>query len=191
MPARLALLLLKRCPPPAFWRGLLLLVSLLCLSSCNSRSTEAAVFLPPTRLVTSTSTPTSTPEIFLPTPTAAPTLTPTAPPCANNLKFIDDATIPDGTKVKSGEALDKRWQVQNSGDCNWDQRYHVKLSDGPDLGAPIEQALYPARAGTELTIQMTFTAPLEAGRYRSAWQAYDAAEQPFGDLFYIDIVVVP
>jgi hypothetical protein len=36
---------------------------------------------------------------------------------------------------------------------------------------------------------MVFTAPSEAGTYRSAWQAHDPSGEPFGDLFFIEFVV--
>src|SRR3972149_6412987 len=66
----------------------------------------------------------------LPPPIVPPTqlalATPTPPPrptatslCQNNASFIEDLTIPDGTQVLPGEALDKRWSVSNSGSCDW------------------------------------------------------------------------
>lgn len=114
--------------------------------------------------------------------------TPT-PSCTNNLRFIEDLSIPDGTVVSPGIPLDKRWNLENNGTCNWDQDYRVRLVGGPEMGAKAEQALYPARSGAQATIRMVFVAPQEPGAYRSAWQAHDPDGQPFGDIFYIDIVV--
>jgi hypothetical protein len=57
------------------------------------------------------------------------------------------------------------------------------------MGVPDEQALFPARAGTEFEVRMQFTAPQEPGTYRSAWQAFDAQDQAFGDPFFIEVVV--
>lgn len=111
------------------------------------------------------------------------------PLCSNGLSFIRDVTIPDGTVVNPGELLDKRWDVHNSGSCNWDQRYRVKLIAGPGMGMAVQQALIPALSGTEVTIRMIFIAPEESGNFRSAWQAYDPQDIPFGDPFFIDIVV--
>ncbi|MEN8173515.1 MAG: NBR1-Ig-like domain-containing protein, partial [Chloroflexota bacterium] len=112
------------------------------------------------------------------------------PDCKDGLLFVDDLTIPDGTKVSPGERLDKRWLVKNIGGCNWDIRYQIALVAGTGLGAHSQQALYPALSGTEVTIQMIFLAPEEVGTYRSAWQAYNADQHPFGDTIYIDIEVV-
>ncbi len=115
-----------------------------------------------------------------------PTPTPT---CTADLHFVQDLTIPDGTAVLPGSSLDKQWQVQNSGSCNWDGRYRVHFIGGDALGAPAEQALYPARSGTQAVIRMTFTAPANPGSYYSEWQAYDAQGFSFGDTFFIKIVV--
>jgi hypothetical protein len=115
--------------------------------------------------------------------------TPT-PFCTNGLWFLGDLTIPDGTVVNPGERLDKRWEVQNNGTCNWDQHYRVKLIAGPGMGIPVQRALIPALSGTEVVIRMVLIAPDEPGNYRSAWQAYDPQDNPFGDLFFIDIVVL-
>jgi hypothetical protein len=86
--------------------------------------------------------------------------------------------------------LDKRWLVQNAGTCNWDERYQVRLEAGPNMGVPAQQTLFPARSGLELVIRMIFIAPDEPGIYRSAWQAYDLEDVPFGDPFFIEIEVV-
>lgn len=122
-------------------------------------------------------------------PTATQPPAPSATPdCINSLTYLNDLTIPDGSQVPAGSSLDKRWKVYNSGTCNWDERYRVRLISGSALGAQ-EQALYPARGGTELIIQINFTSPQEPGTYQSAWQAYDPQGNPFGDPFYMDIIV--
>jgi hypothetical protein len=119
---------------------------------------------------------------------SAPTPTP-AGPCTDDLHFIKDLTVPDGTQVQPGEAIDKQWLVENSGTCNWDSDYRLKLVDGDPLGVPSEQALYPARAGAQVTLRILFTAPQGAGRHTSTWQAFDPQGRPFGDTFYLDVTV--
>src|SRR5215208_1283379 len=122
-----------------------------------------------------------------PLPTIFPTVNPEA--CSNNLTFVEDLTIPDNTFTTFGLALDKQWQVENSGTCNWNSTYRLKHIGGAALGAPEELALYPARAGTQATIQVLFTAPFTEGVYESAWQATDSNGVAFGDPIYITIVV--
>ncbi len=112
-----------------------------------------------------------------------------APTCSDNLIFLDDLSIKDGSVFPPGSRLDKRWKVENAGTCNWDQRYRMKLIAGSELGVAAEQALFPARGGSQAIIRIVFTAPTEPGNYRSAWQAYNPQGDPFGDPFFIDIVV--
>lgn len=128
-----------------------------------------------------------------PSPTALPEpLSPTITPvCISDLKYLEDLTIPDGTQVSPGQQLDKRWQVENSGTCNWDERYSIRLISGPNLSAAEIQPLYPARSGSQVIIRMRFTAPVEPGNYQSAWQAHDPKGQPFGEPVFIQIVVKP
>ena len=109
--------------------------------------------------------------------------------CLDNLTWVSDLTIPDGTEVDAQSTLDKRWEVKNAGDCNWDERYRLRLIAGPAMTAPQEQALFPARSGSKAVLQILFQAPAEVGKFRSAWQAYNPAGQPFGDPIFIDIKV--
>jgi hypothetical protein len=180
-----------RLTPERSITGLIILLSLL-LAGCSglARQEGGDIYLPPTPAGG------ATPLIFQPTPTPiqdqastlAALLTPT-PPCADGLRYIEDLSIPDSSQVSSGERLDKRWSVENNGSCNWDKDYRLKLVAGPELGAPVEQALYPARSGSLATIRIIFTAPSEPGVYRSAWQAYNSDGQPFGDPVFIEIQV--
>lgn len=160
------------------------------LAACRGAPEQEQFYRPPTLQAKLLPSPTAAPISSAPTPTASASLLPTATPqCDNNLRFINDLTIPDGTSVSPGSVLDKRWQLENNGSCNWDSRYRLKLIAGPDLGAPGEQALYPARGGTQFTLRMELKAPQEAGSYRSAWQAYSPEGEPFGDPIFIDFVV--
>jgi hypothetical protein len=109
--------------------------------------------------------------------------------CGNNLKFVSDITIPDGTQANIGEAMEKKWEVENSGTCNWISGYTLRLVAGGSLGANPEQALYPALAGSKVTIQINFLAPTAPGNYKSAWQAYGLDDKPFGEVIYIQIEV--
>jgi hypothetical protein len=155
------------------------------LSACVQSASSPTV-VPPTLI------PTVPTQTTVPTETPLPPLliflTPT-PTCIDGLTFVADVTIPDNTIVAAGSTLDKQWLVQNSGSCNWDNLYRLRLINGVDLDAAPEQALYPARAGIQATLQIIFIAPLEIGEYLSEWQAFDAKGIPFGDAFFIKIVV--
>ena len=177
--------------------GVLLIVA--SLVGCRNRtgyplesSTEGDYYLPPTSFITVSPAiipiqATGTPAISDPQRLEASA----TPACLDNLLFLADLTIPDGSQVPPGATLDKQWQVENNGTCNWDARYRLRLIAGPGLGTASEYALFPARAGNQATIWIHFTAPFEAGAYRSAWQAHSPENQPFGDPIFIEITVDP
>lgn len=155
-------------------------------TACTDREKQLTPFKPPT--VAGYATPPGL-AATQPTSTIA-EVRPTNPPiCADSLTFLEDITIPDGTLVNPGEVLDKRWLIKNSGSCNWNEGYRVRLVSGSELGASGEQALYPARSESEVSLRMIFTAPQEAGYYQSAWQAFNPRDIPFGDPFFIEIQV--
>ncbi len=165
--------------------ALILWMGMAGLAACAPRGERAtAVFIPPTAAASPAPRGSGLPSGGQPSPQATAT-----PQCTPQLRYLEDLSIPDGSLVQPGETLDKRWAVENAGTCNWDSAYTLRLIAGPALGAPEEQPLYPARAGAQAVIRILFTAPQEAGTYRSAWQAYDPAGNPFGDPIFIEIQV--
>ena len=169
---------------------LVILLTLFLLPACAPTPTPTP-FIPP-KAATPTLPPVQGNTPIIPTFTPQPTATssPTAtPPCADSLAFVEDITFPDGTVVSPGGRVDKGWLVQNNGSCNWDSRYRLRFVGGLEMGAAAEQALYPARAGTQAAIQIIFTAPSEPGIYTTAWQAINPDGEPFGDAIFMEIVV--
>ena len=175
------------------WPWLVIVSTLFLATACSPVSTPPP-FRPPTArapLIEPTFIIHPTQEVVVVQSTPLPTVIPTVNPedCTNNLTFVDDVTIPDNMFASFGLALDKQWLVQNSGTCNWTANYRLKHVGGADLGAPQEVALYPAKAGTQATVQILFTAPFTEGTYESAWQAVDPNGTAFGDPIYIRIAV--
>jgi hypothetical protein len=122
-----------------------------------------------------------------PTVTAA---TPT-PECTSGLLYVQDLTIPDGSNFAPGQPIDKEWQVRNSGTCNWDSLYGLKLISGDAMGAKPLLPLFPARAGTAAVLEIHFTAPPAGGLYECHWQAVDPQGRTFGDAIYMQVSVAP
>jgi hypothetical protein len=149
--------------------------------------TPPGYFVPPTAAATMAPEPTITPESAS-TPVRKPT---EDAGCSNLLAYIKDLTIPDGSMFSPGESIDKRWQVENQGTCNWNSRYSLRLTGGDPMGASTEQSLYPALAGNQAVIRINFKAPAEGGKYRSSWQAYSPDSKAFGDPIFIEIDVIP
>ena len=173
---------------------LAIVLAFLLLSACSPTPTPTP-FRPPTAqppLIEPTFIINPTQPIVIVESTPLPTIIPTANPeeCLNNLTFLSDLTIPDNTSIAYGATIDKQWIVENSGTCHWSSDYRLKHIGGAALNAPEEIALYPARAGTQATIQILFTAPFTDGEYESAWQAADAQGIAFGDPIFIRIIAV-
>ncbi len=167
-----------------------LILAFLFISSACAPRPGPPLFVPPTEapqtapllLITATPPLTRVPTIVIPT------MTPTVP-CTDGLTFIKDVTIPDGTAVTAGQSIDKQWLVNNSGTCDWDSDYRLKLVNGPDLSAVHEQALFPARAGAQATLRIVFTAPGTSGEYKNEWRAFNSSGVQFGDPITIDVIV--
>ena len=175
-----------------FFTIILVLVSL-SAAACSPASTPTP-FRPPTvesPLIEPTFIIQPTRQVVVIQSTPVPTIIPTVSQqdCTNDLSFVSDMTVPDNSFTTYGASIDKQWLVENSGTCNWDSSYRIKHLGGAELGAPEELMLYPARAGTQATIQIIFTAPFTDGVYESAWQAYDPSGNPFGDPIYIRVTV--
>ena len=162
--------------------GLIVVLTLAAVSACAPLPTATALpqFNPPTPAANPTAVVSPIPSEPLPTPT---------PACTNDLTFIDDVSVPDGTVADPGSELDKRWLVRNDGTCNWDAAYGLALVAGDSMSAESPQPLYPARAGAEVELRILFIAPDIPGTYRSAWQPVGPEGAFFGDSVFIEIVV--
>jgi hypothetical protein len=173
---------LKSSLPILVWISILLV-------ACSGQATPT-YFVPAGQVNPGTSTtPTPLPSPPEPTPELISANPSPSPDCVSNLVFLEDITIPDGTQVNPQQKLDKRWLVENNGTCNWDRQFNLRLIAGTEMGAGTEMALYPARSGRQVEIQIQFTAPQEQGTYRSAWQATDPQGNFFGDPVFIEIIV--
>jgi hypothetical protein len=166
----------------------------LALASACSPFPKPTPFIPPTSqapLIEPTliivPTPTTNQVRIIPLPTIIPTIDQSN--CVNNLSFIEDITIPDNSFIPFGSIIDKQWLVENNGTCNWTSEYRLRHIGGAVLGAPEEIALFPAKSGTQVTLQISFTAPFDEGVYESAWQAFDPKGLAFGIPIYMRILV--
>ena len=169
-------------------------MTLLITSACSPAPTPTP-FIPPTAqapLIEPTFIIHPTQPIVIIEASPLPTIIPTTNPeeCSNDLTFLSDLTIPDNTSITYGSTIDKQWIVENSGTCHWSSEYRLRHIGGANLEAPEEIALYPARAGTQATIQISFIAPFTDGDYESAWQAFDPDGAAFGDPIFIRIIAV-
>lgn len=137
-----------------------------------------------TPLPTISSPPRSSPTVVGAAPTSAP-----RGECVNDAEFVVDLTIPDRTNVEPGAELDKRWEVRNSGSCDWENGY-LLVRIGSDRFIGLEEiALYPASAGKNAIWQVELSVPNEPGEYIGRWQAQSPEGQLFGEEVYIWVYV--
>lgn len=161
---------------------LLIIIMVLSFTACSGENSSYEIFIPPTAISEPTSQPSyPATEQQDPIPPFEPLQSTFEINCTNSLRYIEDLTFPDGSLVSPGTEVDKQWQVENTGTCNWDFRYSLRIISGDDLGIELEQALFPARSGSRVIIHINFKAPDQAGTYSVVWQAFDPSYQPFGD----------
>jgi len=156
----------------------------------------------PTATETPTATPTETPT-QTPSPTASLTSSPiplnvygvvNSTPQSNtcdNVVFVKDVTIPDGTVFTPGAAFTKSWQLKNTGTCTWNAEYAIKFSSGNNMSGVSPQKLVgkPVAPGQSVDISINLVAPTQAGSYTGYWQMQNASKVAFGQAFYVEIKV--
>jgi hypothetical protein len=128
------------------------------------------------------------PESALASPDGA-VETPESSICSNDVEFIEDLTVPDGSVFPPGSSIDKRWSVRNRGSCNWTSNYRLVRLDQDVIQSPAEVALYPARAGALGIWQVDLIAPMEPGEYMARWQAREPSGEFFGQEVFVIIQV--
>ena len=142
-----------------------------------ARTQTAVAFVPSP--VLPTLAPTPVPTLSLPTdppvPTAALLPTPTPSASCDQAAFVDE-TIPDGSQFPPGTVFTKTWTLRNAGSCTWNADYDVVFSSGNRMNAPevIPLAKESVPPGSNVTITIPFTSPLEGGSYRADFKLRNA-----------------
>ncbi len=139
----------------------------------------------PTPPPTATPTPeaTSTP-IITPTPTTTPT---PAKVCGTSLKFQKDVTLPDGSKVKKGQKVEKVWLFKVTGDNEVTADFQLKLEKGNFK--LVSFTVEPAQPGKTFKVTAVIV-PQKKGRSQKAtFQLYDECGKPVGRPFWVKLRV--
>jgi len=121
------------------------------------------------------------------TPTPPP---PPPPPPTDSATFVSDITLPDGTVVSPGQALNKVWRVRNSGTSTWGSGYQLVFVGGDQMGAPSAVDV-PGTVSPNATVDLSvdMTAPSNSDHYVGHWRLRNAQNVYFGDELWIDVVV--
>ena len=157
----------------------------------------ATIVVPETPVVrTPTATPlvpaTATPEPTTgqATPTPRPVLTPQTKTCTDDLIFVRDVTIEDGSAIDPGQLFAKTWEVSGGTvgtPCIWGESYALQFVDGTQMGW--DGAALVTRTGDLYQISINLVGPPTPGVYQGRWQMTNEFGQPFGQLIYLAIVV--
>lgn len=139
-------------------------------------------------------TDTSTP---IPTATTTPAPTATSASCTNQVKFVEDVTIPDNTEILPGQEFIKTWRLQNAGTCPWTDKYALIYVSGDQMTGNSPLPLTGSTApGSTLDVSITLKAPGTTGTYQGNWELRDADGVNFGsgktstEPFYVLVKVV-
>jgi hypothetical protein len=116
--------------------------------------------------------------------------------CTNVAEFVRDISVPDGSKMKSGQRFVKTWQFRNSGTCTWSKDYALTFVWGDRMGGedpmPIGVEVPPEQM---VNISLELVAPKEASFYQGNWMFLTPNGDRFGtgyqgrQFFWVSIVV--
>ncbi|WP_328518853.1 NBR1-Ig-like domain-containing protein [Kribbella sp. NBC_00359] len=92
-------------------------------------------------------------------------------------------SVPDGTRVCRDQSFDKTWEVRNSGERPWRNRWLTRqgAAGAPGwLRSPVRERLPDAEPGHIVTVAMTLQAPSQVGASTAYFKITDEA----GRLYY-------
>jgi len=123
-------------------------------------------------------------------PTIPCEIVPQPNPTTDSATFVSDVTLPDGTVVSPGQALNKVWRVRNSGTSTWGNGYQLVFIGGDQMGAPSAVDV-PGTVSPNATVDLSvdMTAPSNSRHYVGHWRLRNAQNVYFGDELWIDVVV--
>lgn len=157
--------------------------------------TQTARAAPPTSAATEIKTATATSDTATQATETATTppndpfeSTPTGITCDDAL-HVDDVTVPDGTEMTAGQDFVKTWKIRNTGSCAWGTGYSAIFAYGEKMSGVAEPLTTTVAPREEIEISVRFKAPNNAGQFSSTWRMANASNTPFGQNFFVLIVV--
>lgn len=111
-------------------------------------------------------------------------------PVIDEMIYLADVTIPDGSSIVAGESFTKTWRVRNSGTSTWRNCTLEHFSD-ERMDGPESVPLPPLKPNETGEISLPLVAPAAPGRHRSTWKPRNGRGRLFSFELYADIVVTP
>jgi hypothetical protein len=106
------------------------------------------------------------------------------------LRFVKDATFPDGTVVPPGASFRKAWKVRNDGSYPWPEGTSLVSVGGDVMSDPSHKELLPViKPEEEAEIALELTAPELPGMYTAYYRAQTKEQQYFGQRLWASVVV--
>jgi hypothetical protein len=121
------------------------------------------------------------------------------PPSSSNdpqdaSKFIRDVTIPDGTIMQPGEEFIKTWEICNSGNVPWQNRYLTRMGayNAPALIFSPKRVKIPFTApGSNVEISVKMKAPEVATTTSATWKmTYGSGELCFPERYKYGLAII-
>jgi len=152
----------------------------------------------PAPVKTTATVPAGTPTPLLTsTPQPGAATSTSAVPC-DQVSFVRDISIPDGTLLLPGTAFTKTWELKNSGSCAWNSNYSlVFANEGDAMGGTLTRPLVISGAvqpGELAKISVELKAPAAAGDFKGHWRLRSPAGADFGPggkSFWVSVRVKP
>src|SRR5687768_12788632 len=106
----------------------------------------------------------------------------------NNLQLIQSYTEPEGP-FKPGQEFTQKWQVANTGTCDWLYLYNLQFASGERMGGNGSRLSNKIEPGKWTTLSVDLDAPNSAGTYTANWRFAHADGTFFGSVLSVSIKV--
>lgn len=109
----------------------------------------------------------------------------------DDMSFIADVTIPDGTVVKPNEQFVKTWRIMNTGKSFWSPQFTFGFAEGDLMSATptVQNLIANVDVKNTIDLSVTMTAPAQNGVYKGFWQMKNAQGVAFGPKIWVSITV--
>lgn len=119
------------------------------------------------------------------------TLTPNSGSLAygcNNMLLIRSYTEPEGP-FRKGQEFTQKWQVANTGTCDWLYLYSLEFVSGERMGGNGHRLSNKIEPGKWTTLEVGLEAPNSEGTYSANWRFAHADGTYFGSVLPVSIKV--
>lgn len=105
--------------------------------------------------------------------------------------LVTDVNVPAGTRMQPGKEFTKTWRIRNTGRTTWEDGYQLAFLGDNSFDGPVTVPLPAIGPGESAEVSIGLTAPISTGRHYSSWQPKSKAGQYFGEIFRVEIDVMP